>query len=219
MSDNINNFNAMETAFRDKKASEKQQNMDDLSAYDDMKKPEPKFVPPDDIPVNVGMGDEAPKQKPVISENVAKQQANPQQQFKMEYDDYEEDDNGFVDPQRPNPINEFDQQLFPGGPMISEVESWKKQHGDIWVVDDLPDNKIPVYIYRNITRYEYKAIMATPNTDPLMREEMICEQCVLFPYEYGYGVMSNNNAGVPTILAQHIMETSGFTKASMPRRL
>ena len=61
--------------------------------------------------------------------------------------------------------------------------------------------------------------MATPNTDPLMREEMICEQCVLFPYEYSYGVMSNNKAGVPTILAAHVMETSGFTKASIPRRL
>ena len=209
----IDNFNAMENAFKDKKSNE---NLDDLSAYENLTKPEPpkpKFVPPDNIPMNMGHGDDdIPKQKPLVSENVNNQQ--------FQYDDegyYDEDDNGFKEPPRPDKINQFDEQLFPGGPMYSELESWKKQYPGVWIVDDLPDQKI--YIYRTLSRYEYKGIMATPNTDPLMREEMICEQCVLFPYEYSYGMMSNNAGGVPTVLAQHIMETSGFTKASMPKRL
>ena len=54
---------------------------------------------------------------------------------------------------------------------------------------------------------------------PLMREEMICEQCVLFPREYGYGTMSNDGAGIPTTLSELILSSSGFVKASIPRRL
>lgn len=217
MSDNINNFNAMESAFKNRTTSN---NMDDLSAYNDNKEQEPKFVPPDNIPMNLGNDIDGTKTKPPIqppvnSDNVVNEES---QQFRFEEENYENED-GFIEPQRPGAINEFDQQLFPGGPMISEIESWKKQYGDIWVVDDLPDTEIPAYIYRDLNRYEYKSIMATPNTDPLMREEMICEQCVLYPYEYSYGIMSNHKAGIPTILAGHIMETSGFTKASMPKRL
>lgn len=117
----------------------------------------------------------------------------------------------------PSPIDEFDEFLFPGGPLKSELESWKKQYEDVWLVDDLPVDQ--VFLYRDLTRYEYKAIMATLNTDALMREEMMCEQCVVFPYDYGYSEMSNGKAGIATVLASHIMETSGFSKASKPRRL
>ena len=61
--------------------------------------------------------------------------------------------------------------------------------------------------------------MATPNTDPLMREEMICETCVLFPYAFSYEQMSTMDAGVISTLSEHIMTTSGFSRASMPKRL
>lgn len=115
------------------------------------------------------------------------------------------------------PVDEHDERLWPGGPLKSEVESWKRQYSDIYLADDIDPNQ--VFIYRTINRYEYKAIVAALNTDPLMREEMICEQCVLFPYEYSYGIMSNGNAGNVTTLSEQILITSGFTKASMPRRL
>lgn len=117
---------------------------------------------------------------------------------------------------KPQPIDNNDEYLFEDGPLASEVESWKKQFEGVYLVDDISDD---VYIYRTLNRYEYKSIMATPNTDPLMREEMICETCVLFPYNYSYERMSTNNAGIVSTLAEHIMSTSGFSRSSMPVRL
>lgn len=114
-------------------------------------------------------------------------------------------------------VDEEDERLWPGGPRKSEVESWKKQYTDIYIADDI--DPAEVFVYRTINRYEYKAIVATPNTDPLMREEMICEQCVLFPYEYSYSSMSNGNAGNVSTLAEQILTMSGFVKNSIPRRL
>ena len=176
--------------------------MDDLSAYDT-------FVPPDNI------------QMQVLPDNtkVGEVKSEPQSQFR---ESQEEQYNGWQEPARPEmPFDHQDEILFPNGPAKSELESWKKQYEsqglDIWIVDDLPTNQ--VFIYRDMNRYEYKAIMATPNTDALMREELICEQCVLFPYDFSYAEMANNKAGVVSILSQHVMGTSGFTKASMPRRL
>lgn len=129
---------------------------------------------------------------------------------------YAEPTMGYNDGEYPS-IDEYDERLWPGGPKKSEVESWKKQFEDIYIADDIDPTAI--FIYRTINRYEYKAIIATPNTDPLMREEMICEQCVLFPYEYSYGAMSKGNAGNVSTLADQILMMSGFVKNSMPRRL
>ena len=113
-------------------------------------------------------------------------------------------------------IENTDDLYFDNGPLVSEVESWRKQYDSIYLVDDLSDD---VYIYRTLNRYEYKSIMAAQNTDPLMREEMICETCVLFPSNFSYDSMSTTNAGIISTLAEHIMSTSGFSRASMPRRL
>lgn len=118
--------------------------------------------------------------------------------------------------EQPQHIENNDEYLFEDGPLASEVESWKKQFDGVYLVDDIGDD---IYIYRTLNRYEYKSIMATPNTDPLMREEMICETCVLFPYNYSYEQMSTNNAGIISTLSEHIMATSGFSKSSMPVRL
>ena len=175
--------------------------MDDLSDYEE-------FIPPDNLP-GLMMQDDSDFD---YNQQSNSQSFAPDSQFRQSHD------MPYSEPARPDmPFDYDDQRIFPGGPLQSELESLRKQYGDIWVVDDLPTDQI--YIYRDMTRYEYKAIMATPNTDPLMREELICEQCVLFPYDLSYAQMSNGKAGVVTVLAQHIMETSGFTKASMPRRL
>ena len=176
---------------------------DDTSAYK-----EEEFVPPSNIPFNVGDGENYDYDKKPIKKS----------ETILDYIQQDLNKERYEESPRPDEIDEQDEQVFDNGPNKSEVESWKKQFdSDIYIVDDLPGDVI--YIYRTLNRYEYKAIMATPNTDPLMREEMMCEQCVLFPYEYSYGQMASGNAGVVTVIAQHIMETSGFTRASMPRRL
>lgn len=167
------------------------------------------FVPPDDISfANVGDTETYNYDAPP--------QFAAQEQPQRHYEQPNQPSYNYEDGERPS-IDNNDERLWTGGPLKSEVESWKKQYTDIYLADDIDPNVI--FVYRPINRYEYKAIVAALNTDPLMREEMICEQCVLFPYEYGYGMMSGGNAGNVSTLSEQILMVSGFTKASIPRRL
>lgn len=115
----------------------------------------------------------------------------------------------------------FDEEMWPGGPLKSQVMSWKKQFGEgqvflTEVADDL-------YIWRTLNRFEYKAIVSTPGMDPLQREELIAETCVLWhPYGEGpftYDVMAAAKAGVPARLAELVMEKSGFDRNTKTRAL
>jgi hypothetical protein len=107
-------------------------------------------------------------------------------------------------------INEFDKPVFPGGPLQSEINSWKKQFVgyDIYVteVSDM------YFVFRTLNRFEYKQIVSLQNTDPLQREDIICETCTLWPSDYKWDKMATGKAGVPSTYSQIIMEKSGFTK-------
>ena len=113
-----------------------------------------------------------------------------------------------------NPIHHEDEEILPGL-YQSDIDSWKKQYGDIWVAEVAGQH----FVYRALERYEYKEIVAVPNTDPFMREEMICEYCVLYPQGYNFAMMANQKAGIPSILAEMIMEHSGFTRKVDVRKL
>ena len=108
----------------------------------------------------------------------------------------------------PNKAAKTDKPMFEGGPLESEVLAWKKQFGRIYQLK----HEGRVYIWRPMNRFEYKEIMSIPNTNELMREEMICEVCVLFPYDYSYATMVNDLGGLPSLLAENIMQKSGFTR-------
>lgn len=120
-----------------------------------------------------------------------------------------------------SPNNSFmkDEQIFPGGPYQSEIASWKKQ----FEVDGHTVNMSPIagehFIWRTLNRMEYREIMSLPNLDPLQREEVICEVCVLWPYGYNFKEMSSRKAGIPAQLAEQIMAESGFARVSPPIRL
>jgi len=128
-----------------------------------------------------------------------------------------------------NPLNAYepvdnipsetdDYMLWPGGPYHSQLLSWKKQYetnkGGVYI-DVFDDEK---FIWRTMSRYEYKVITSAIGTDPLVREEMICATCVLWPPNYSYEVMAPERAGIPAVLAQHIMKASGFVDVQ-PTRL
>ncbi len=112
-----------------------------------------------------------------------------------------------------------DDEIFKGGPSRTQVMSWKKQ----FEVDDhrvfLNEISGEHFIWRTLNRAEYREIMALPDTDPLQREELICEICTLFPYDYNFTSMTNRRAGIPAVLAQLIMQESGFQEPSPPIRL
>lgn len=100
-----------------------------------------------------------------------------------------------------------DEEIMPGL-FRSDIDSWKAQYEDVYHAEV----KGRDFIYRMLTRFEYKQIMAVPNTDPMMREEMICEYCVLYPVDYDFSTMAGGAAGVPSILSESIMDTAGFTR-------
>lgn len=112
-----------------------------------------------------------------------------------------------------------DDAIFEGGPSRTEVASWKKQFEQDGHYINLTEHADEVFIWRTLNRVEYREIMALPNTDPLQREEIICEICVLFPYEYNFTSMASRKAGVPAVLAEQIMQESGFKQPSPPIRL
>lgn len=112
--------------------------------------------------------------------------------------------------QRPPRIMQgSDMQAWQGGPLQSEILGWKKQFGRIYKTAT-PDGD--TFVWRALNRFEYKSIMSTPNTNELMREEMIAETCVLFPYDYCYEDMVNQPGGIPSMLAEQIMQKSAFTR-------
>lgn len=103
-----------------------------------------------------------------------------------------------------------DYRIFANGPFYSQVNSWKKQweNGKVFVVN--LDER--TFVFRTLQRFEYKQIVSQLNTDALQREEVICETVVLWPDNYTWKVMATQDAGLPSSLAEVIMEKSGFTK-------
>lgn len=157
-----------------------------------------------------------------------------QQDFEPELEE-EYDGPGFNPPQPWQGVQEYptppsfrqrggamikDEPLFPGGPMRSEINAWKKQFEteghSIHMSEPDEDN---IFIWRTLSRTEYREIMALPNTDPLQREEIICEVCVLYPIGYNFATMANRKAGVPAVIAEQIMHESGFKRPTPPTRL
>jgi hypothetical protein len=109
--------------------------------------------------------------------------------------------------------------IFTGGPSRSEVASWKRQFETDGHSVHLSEVGDEVFIWRTLNRTEYREIMALPNTDPLQREEIICEICTLFPYEYNFTSMASRKAGTPAVLADQMMHESGFKQPTPPIRL
>lgn len=113
------------------------------------------------------------------------------------------------------PGPEETEEVFPGGPTWADVAEWKSKYGEVYhVVINGQD-----YIFRPLTRLEYKNIMRSRENDPYFREEKTCEVCVLWPKDFKGAVLASAPAGVPTILAEHIMERSGFTLEAAARPL
>lgn len=113
-----------------------------------------------------------------------------------------------------NPQHSEDTELLPGL-FESDLLSWKKQFEDVLHVTIKGQD----FVFRTLQRYEYKEIISIPNSDPLMREEMICEYCVLYPQSYDFSKMANQKAGYPAVLSEMIMDHSGFTRDVQVRKL
>ncbi len=92
------------------------------------------------------------------------------------------------------------------------VNSWKEQFGDVYVTEVGDET----FYWRTLSRPEYKEIVNTDEMTVFEREETICTKCVLFPEQYDF---KNCHAGVPTLLAEQIMDFSGFALKQAPKKL
>jgi hypothetical protein len=86
------------------------------------------------------------------------------------------------------------------------VDAWKEEHGPVETLKIAGQ----IYIYRGMTRNELKTLDAQSDkvTDDL-REEYITEKCTLWP-KIDRMQFSGSGAGIPTTMANAIMELSGF---------
>jgi hypothetical protein len=109
------------------------------------------------------------------------------------------------------------EQLWDGGPTAGLVKQWKEQFGEIYVTSVSYDNHI---IWRVLNRVEYKQIVK--KMEQLMEsgklssaeanmwnEEVIANTCILYP-AIENGDISSIMAGIPSLIAQEVLEASGF---------
>lgn len=109
------------------------------------------------------------------------------------------------------------EEIWEGGPTAGQIKAWKQNHGDVYVTSLTFDKHV---VWRTLTRNEYKQLvkkmeqlvqagqLSTAEAN-LWNEEAITEICLLFP-AYDRVALSNEMAGLPSLLSQEILEASGF---------
>lgn len=110
-----------------------------------------------------------------------------------------------------------DVAIWEGGPTAGQIKEWKKHYGDVYVTSLSYDKHV---VWRTLNRLEYKELvkkmeqlvqagqLSTAEAN-LWNEEAITEICILFP-QYDKRSLSQDMAGLPSLLSQEILEASGF---------
>lgn len=109
------------------------------------------------------------------------------------------------------------EEIWPGGPTAAHIVQWKQQYGDVFVSSFTPDVHV---VWRTLNRFEYRNHMKrieqmgrtgqmAESEAALINEEALCEVCVLYPKLNSENLMGEM-AGLPSALAQDILEASGF---------
>lgn len=109
------------------------------------------------------------------------------------------------------------EELWDGGPTAGMVKEWKQQYGEVYVTSVSYDNHI---IWRVLNRMEYKQIVKkmeqlmesgklTSAEANMWNEEVVAKTCILYPAVEN-GDVSHLMAGLPSLIAQEVLEASGF---------
>lgn len=138
----------------------------------------------------------------------------------LEDEDIESDEEEEMDDAVGTAVEDLDPNeiLWQDGPTAGQVIQWKEQHGDVYVTsfDFAKDH----YLWRTLTRGEYRAIMqnlerivgsgkVSQSEANMDNEETITEMCLLFP-RMNKSDFKGSKAGIPTALSEEILEASGF---------
>lgn len=110
-----------------------------------------------------------------------------------------------------------EQEIWEDGPTAGMVKLWKEQFGDVYVTSISFDKHIA---WRVLTRIEYKNIVKkmeqmiqagtlSSAEANMWNEEAIADLCILYP-QLDKSEMNGIMAGVPSLIAQEVLEASGF---------
>lgn len=105
--------------------------------------------------------------------------------------------------------------IFENGPTKREVSEWKERYRSVYFTPFEDE----IYVWRVLERSEYREIINRKEMTQLDREEIFVEKCMLFPRNYTKEKMIHGKAGVPSLLAEMIMDKSGFVAQSAPIKL
>lgn len=75
------------------------------------------------------------------------------------------------------------------------------EHGNIFFAE-IGNN---VYVYKPIGRKKYKEIVLNPEISEIEKEDVICEECILYPFDFD---VDDVEAGIPTELTAQILKNS-----------
>ncbi|GAK42052.1 hypothetical protein TCA2_4544 [Paenibacillus sp. TCA20] len=109
---------------------------------------------------------------------------------------------------------ELNSPVFEGGPTRRTVEEWKKKHKTIYFTP-FPDG---VYIWRILTRPEYRNIIEDKALNTMDREDHMTSTCLLYP-KMTLEEVRSDSAGRPSVLSEMIMSKSAFVAQSAPIQL
>ena len=110
-----------------------------------------------------------------------------------------------------------DEEIWQDGPTAGMIKRWKEQFGEVYVTSITFDKHIA---WRTLTRLEYKNVVKkmeqliqagqlSSAEANMWNEEAIAELCMLYP-QYERVDMNGIMAGVPSLIAQEVLEASGF---------
>jgi hypothetical protein len=110
-----------------------------------------------------------------------------------------------------------EEEIWEDGPTAGMVKQWKEHFGEVYVTSITFDKHIA---WRVLTRLEYKNIVKkmeqliqagqlSSAEANMWNEEAIAETCILYP-SYDRIEMNGVMAGVPSLIAQEVLEASGF---------
>jgi hypothetical protein len=124
-----------------------------------------------------------------------------------------------VDKKEINSVEDLpdEELIWPTGPTAGMIKSWKEEFGDVYVTSITYDKHIA---WRTLSRIEYKNLVKrmeqlmeagqlSSAEANLWNEEAIAEICCLFP-AYDRQSIGSDLAGLPSLIAQEVLEASGF---------
>lgn len=119
-----------------------------------------------------------------------------------------------------------DEELWEGGPTFGDVKAWKEEYGDENIFLSVINATLNKFcIWRTLDRHEYRQLVKkleqaiqsgqVSETEATMNnEEDIAQLCVLFP-PYDKNNRKGTNAGFPKLIANDVMEQSGFVEVEV----